>query len=256
MKLVLLLFVFLLPTHISYDDKWGQTGHRVVGDIAEQYLTDKAEKAVRRVLGHESMAIAGTWMDEIRSDSTYDYTNDWHWVTIPDGQIYEDTEKNPNGDLIKALQTIITDLKQGDLGAVEEEEKLKMLVHLVGDIHQPLHVGTGKDQGGNDTRVEWFREPSNLHRVWDSGMIDQYQLSYTELSASINHPDGEQIEKWQNSDVMDWAYESVELRDKVYNLPKNRSINYEYMYHHFDIVEQRLLQAGVRLAGVLNDIYG
>jgi hypothetical protein len=260
MKLFLTIFGILFFAIHSTDDvwagKWGKTGHRVVGDIAEQYLTDKARSAVRRVLGHESLAMASTWMDEIRSDSRYDHTHDWHWVTIPDGMTYGGTQKNPKGDIIQAIITIITDLRKGGLDPAEEAEKLKMLVHLIGDIHQPLHVGTGEDRGGNDTRVEWFWEPSNMHRVWDSGMIDEHQLSYTELSGSINHPTKAQVREWQASGVMDWAYESMELRDQVYNLPEDRSINYEYMYRNFDTVEQRLLQAGVRLAGVLNEIYG
>lgn len=255
MKFLLLLFLITSLTS-SAKTNWGKNGHRAVGDIAAHYLHKDAKETVKRILGNESLAIASTWMDEIRANPKYDYTHDWHWVTIPGGLSYEQTEKNPNGDIIHAIQTIITDLKKGNLSAKEEEEKLKMLIHLVGDIHMPLHVGTGKDRGGNDTKVKWFWKSSNLHRVWDSGMIDEYQLSYTELSASINHPTQKQIKKWQNSGVPDWANESMELRDKVYDLPKDKSINYEYMYHNFDIVKRRLLQAGVRLAGVLNEIYG
>lgn len=235
---------------------WGKTGHRVVGDIAADYLSPEAKKEVRRILGHETMAIASTWMDEIRSDPAYNHTHDWHWVTIPDGMTYEQTDKNAAGDLIDALITIIEELKEGNLSAEEEKEKLKMLIHLIGDIHQPLHVGTGDDQGGNLIDVQWFSESSNLHRVWDSDMIDDSKLSYTELSASINHPAKTEIARWQNSGVMDWAYEAVEMRDRVYDLPDDRRLGYRYQYEHFDTVERQLLKAGVRLAGVLNDIYG
>lgn len=254
MKFLTVIFSLLLLTP-SNETMWGKNGHRAVGDIAAQYLSEDAQKAVDRVLGTESMAIASTWMDEIRSDSSYDYTHDWHWVTIPDGMTYEETEKNPNGDIINAIRTITADLQEGNLSAKEEAEKLKMLIHLVGDIHMPLHVGTGDDRGGNDVRVEWFWDASNLHRVWDSGMIDESQLSYTELSTSINHPTEQQLNMWQKDDVLDWARESMELRKQVYDLPEDKSINYEYMYHNFDTVEKRLLQAGVRLAGLLNNIY-
>lgn len=255
MKIIILLFVLWFSAGNS-SHKWGVTGHRVVGDIAGQYLSAPAKKEIQNILGHESLAMASTWMDEIRSDPGYDYTHDWHWVTIPDGQTYEETEKNPNGDIIKTITNIIAALKQGNVGKLQEQKKLKMLIHLVGDIHQPLHVGTGKDRGGNDTHVEWFWEPSNLHRVWDSDMIDHTKLSYTELSASINHPAEEQVKKWQDSGVMDWAYESMELRDEVYDLPKGKELSYKYVYKHYQIVGKRLLQAGIRLAGVLNEIYG
>ena len=260
MIVVLLLSVFLLvPSGYeidSHNKMWGQNGHRIVGDIAAEYLSPDARQAVDRVLGPTSMAIASTWMDKIKSDPAYDYTHDWHWVTIPNGMTYEETEKNPNGDLIKTLRRIISELKNGDLTAKEERENLKMLIHLVGDIHQPLHVGNGQDRGGNEAEVEWFYEETNLHSVWDTDMIEYTKLSYTEFSAAINHPTEKQIKKWQNTSVIDWAYESVELRDEVYDLPDNRQIGYKYQYQNRDLLDQRLLKAGVRLAGVLNEIYG
>ncbi len=257
MKTLIVLFTLLFTfSGTESSQKWGKTGHRVVGHVAEQYLTPLAKKEIKSILGDESLAIASTWMDEIKSDSAYDHTHDWHWVTIPEGKTYAETEKNPNGDLIRALNDIITALKSGNLDKKEEAEKLKMLVHLVGDIHQPLHVGTGEDRGGNDVDVEWFWEPSNLHRVWDSEMINDSKLSYTELSSSINHPNKEQLKKWQSTSVLDWARESKQLRDQVYSLPDDRQLGYEYTYKNFDTVEERLLQAGVRLADVLNKIYG
>jgi hypothetical protein len=258
-----MFFIFLISVLLlipagnqKKTEVWGQNGHRIVGDIAADYLNSEAREAVDRVLGPTSIAIASTWMDKIRSDSNYDHTHDWHWVTIPDGMTYEETEKNPNGDLINAIRTFINELKSGSLSAKEEEEKLKMLIHLVGDIHQPLHVGTGEDQGGNDTKVEWFDEASNLHRVWDSNIIDDTKLSYTEFSDAINHPTDNQIEEWQDSGVLDWAYEAMELRDQVYDLPDDHQLSYRYQYENRELLDQQLLKGGVRLAGVLNEIYG
>lgn len=250
--LLLLAFTFLGTTSA---EKWGKTGHRAVGDIAAEYLTDDAREAVNDLLGNESMAMASTWMDEIRADSDYDYTSDWHWVTIPDGMSYEETEKNPDGDAIAAIRDMIDTLEDEEASRQEQVEALKILIHLVGDIHQPLHVGTGEDQGGNDVEVEWFWDSSNLHRVWDSEMIEEHQLSYTEFSQSVNHPTDEELEEWMNDDVLDWAEDSMELRDEVYDLPDDHSLGYEYKYHKFDIVERQIMKAGVRLAGVLNEIY-
>lgn len=256
MKYLIIFFSFLMSfTPANETQEWGKTGHRVVGDVAQHYLTDDAAEAVHRVLDGKSLAIASTWMDEIRSDPSYDYTSDWHWVTIPGDMSYAETEKNPNGDLITAIRTITKKLKGGDLPPQKEAEHLKMLIHLVGDIHMPLHVGTGNDRGGNEVEVRWFWDSSNLHRVWDSGMIDESKLSYTELSKSVNNISEDQIKELQSSNVLDWARESMKLRDEVYDLPDDKNINYEYMYHNWDIVEKRLLQAGIRLAGVLNEIY-
>ncbi len=234
---------------------WGQTGHRAMGLLAERNLSKKAKKEIERILKGESLSMTSTWMDEIRSDSTYRYSYDWHWVTIPDGQTYEQTEKNPKGDVIAAIETIIAELKSGKFSGKEETIRLKMLVHLIGDIHQPLHVGLGPDKGGNDVKVMWFRADSNLHRVWDSDMIDDKNVSYTELANWIGQPSSTDLATWQKSTVRDWAKESMSYRKQVYDYG-NGKMGYQYSYKYFDIVKLRLQQSGIRLAAVLNEIYG
>lgn len=251
-KVFVILFMFLSLQVFG----WGITGHRSVGKIAENHLSKKAKKKIKQLLGDETLAEVGTWMDQMRSYEEYDNTHDWHWVTVPPGKTYESSEKNPNGDVIITIERLISELKAGGLTTKKEVEYIKMLTHLIGDIHQPLHVGTGDDRGGNDEKVEWFRNESNLHRVWDSGMIDQRRYSYTELSRLIDHASKEEVKKWQSSNVRDWANESIALRDQVYNLPENRRISYRYLEDNWKTVELRLVQAGIRLAGVLNDIYG
>jgi hypothetical protein len=147
-------------------------------------------------------------------------------------------------------------LKTKTFTDVDEEFALKCLVHLVGDIHQPLHVGNGLDRGGNSVDVEFFWSSSNLHRVWDIGLIEEEKYSYTEYVEWINHPTKEQVSAWQSSTVMDWVKESMDCREQVYDLPENKKINYRYVYDNQELLNRRLLQAGVRLAGVLNKIYG
>jgi hypothetical protein len=168
---------------------------------------------------------------------------------------YEQSEKNPNGDIIITIERIIAALKSKKLSKKEETEHIKILIHLVGDIHQPLHVGLGTDRGGNDVKVTWFRTDSNLHRVWDTDMIDDTKLSYTELAQSLSKPDALTIRTWQQASVRNWAYESMGYRKQVYDVGNTR-LGYRYSYQYFDIVRERLLQAGIRLAGVLNEIYG
>jgi hypothetical protein len=253
MKKIAFLIAFALAATHAFC--WGPTGHRVTGYIAEKYLNKKAKREVERVLNGQSLAMASTWMDEIRSDSTYDYTADWHWVTIPDGQTYEQSEKNKNGDVIQTIERIIKELKSRKLTPKQEAENLKMLVHLVGDIHQPLHVGRGNDRGGNNTKVMWFRVDSNLHRVWDVDMIDDSKLSFTELAESLEEPTELQLQQWKKTTARDWARESMEIRKNVYDY-KGERLGYEYSYKNFHFVRSRLLQAGVRLALILNEIYG
>lgn len=234
---------------------WGATGHRATGAVADQYLSAKAKKKIAALLGGQSIAMASTWMDDIRSDSTYDFMSDWHWVTVETGQTYDQSTKNPKGDVIMTLERIISELKSHKLSREKEVEALKILIHLVGDIHQPLHVGCCDDQGGNKVKVKWFRNESNLHRVWDSEMIDDTKLSYTELAASLGAPDKEVIRKWQAATVRDWSIESMGMRKQVYAIGDG-SLGYKYAYRNFPDARQRLLQAGVRLAGILNQIYG
>lgn len=246
----------LFPLFMGQVFAWGQNGHRVVGLVAEQHLNKKAKKKLMKLLEGNSLAEVSVWMDDIKSDDHYDHTHDWHWVTVPDQMAYEDTEKNPNGDIIMKIEELVQALEDGNLTARQEEEYVKYLVHLVGDLHQPLHVGTGEDMGGNAVKVQWFGGSSNLHRVWDSEMIDSKRLSFTEIAHFLGETDKQQVKEWQSSGVREWARESMSYRSQVYDIPENGKLGYAYMYENYNTIEKRLLQAGVRLAGLLNKIYG
>lgn len=235
---------------------WGANGHRAVGQIAENHLSKKALRNVRSLLEDNSLAEASNWMDEIKSDDAFDHTHDWHWVTIPTGVDYSATDLNPNGDLFAKTEEIITALRGKNLSREEEIKYLKFLIHLVGDIHQPLHVGHAHDAGGNSVQVTWFGKPSNLHKVWDTEMIESKKLSFTELVDFIDAPGKPTIEKWQESTVNEWIAESASLREQVYKFPENNKLGYEYLYQNFNTVQLRISQAGIRLAGLLNEIYG
>lgn len=253
--LITTILLTTLTAHAPAERFWGQVGHRTVGYIADSMLSKKAQKNVRRVLGSETLAEVSTWMDEIKSDKSYRYASPWHYCTIPDGMTYETAPKQEGGDVVWAIEKMIKELKAGNLSPEDEAKDLKFLVHLVGDVHQPLHVGNGEDRGGNDVKVEWFRDKTNLHSVWDSRMIDGKQLSYYELADWVNHASKTEVKEWQAATVRDWAMESMSVRKQVYDIPEDGKLSYRYSYHNFDLVKQRILQAGVRLAGVINEIY-
>lgn len=246
---------FLLMSVHQSVGAWGQTGHRVIGEVAESHLGAKAKRKLVEILEGESLPMASTWMDEIRFNRKYNYMSDWHWVTIPDGKAYAETKKNSRGDILEAIERIVKELNSKELTKAEEKEHVKILIHLVGDIHQPLHVGTGNDRGGNDIKVKWFGKASNLHRVWDSGIIDNTQLSYNELALSLGKLKKSKVKKLQNTSIYDWAKESMELRNQVYAIGDG-NLGYEYSNQNMNAVRKRLLEAGVRLAGLLNEIYG
>lgn len=252
MTRIITLFVLLMTFAVPVM-AFGPTGHRAIGLIAEQHLNEAAREQVRAILGHQSLAEVATWSDEIRSDDSWDHASSWHWVTIEDKDTYASSRKNPKGDVIMKTREFITTLGNPKSSRQEKALALKWLVHLVGDIHQPLHVGRGADRGGNEIKAEWFRKPTNMHRIWDSEMIESTRLSYTELAAFANKATSTEVSRWQKSNVLDWAGESIELRSAVYTVPDNP---YEYSYQNLPIVKRRLSQAGVRLAGIINASLG
>lgn len=248
-----LFIAFSLGT-ISNSLAWGPTGHRVIGEIADKHLSKKARKEISALLGHQSLAEVSTWMDEIRSDDRYDYTHSWHYTTIPEGKTYE-TRDNDQGQLVERIEMMITTLKSEDSSQASQTEALKFLVHLVGDLHQPLHVGNGEDRGGNDVKVRFFYENSNLHRVWDSGMINHKLFSYTELAAIVDHASEQQVTAWMQGSAAAWAEECIQYREQIYDTGDPERMGYEYVYKNWSLLESQLLKAGIRLAGILNSIY-
>ena len=250
-----ILFVFSLFVINTQGFGWGKTGHRVVGQIAENHMTEKAKRAVQELLGNESIAHAGYWMDRARSNDKYDYQTPWHYCTIPDSLTYEQAGTPEEGDAIVIIRQLVEDLKSKKFRYEDEPHAVRCLIHLVGDIHQPLHVGNGLDRGGNQVRLKYMYESSNLHRVWDTGLIDEQQLSFTEYVAWIDFPTDKQIVEWQNATVLDWANESKSYREKVYTMPEDKFLTYDYTEGNIDLVNLRLLQAGIRLAGIFNGVY-
>src|ERR1700712_1997313 len=241
---------------------WGQEGHRIAGQIADSYLTPKARAAIKAILGNESIAIASNWADFIRSDPNYDYLTNWHFVD-PD-KIYAYPElkdylaHDTNVDAYTKLNFLAAELKKKNLTAENKLLYLRMLIHLVEDIHQPLHVGHAEDKGGNDIKVNWYQTSTNLHSIWDSQLIEFQQLSYMEYTAAINHTTAAERAALQKAPISMWVFESNQLAEKIYSEVKSGDTlnTYKYNFNHIGIVNQQLLKAGVRLAGLLNEIFG
>lgn len=260
MKRILIFVLFIAHSSLLFandDLLWGQTGHRVVGEIAYNHLTKKAIRNLEKLVGKESLAMMSTYADEIKSDRKYDQYKPWHYVNWKEGETYSTSAKNSKGDLIVGIakcKEIISDPKRS------QEDKifyLKMLVHLVGDLHQPLHIGRAEDRGGNAIRVKWFRGNSNLHSVWDTKMIESYNMTYSELSTNLDHFTKVQVAAIQKGTVLDWVNETRVLTMKVYQSAKpNQNLSYRYMYDHFATVKKQLQKGGLRLAKVLNELFG
>ena len=254
-KLQLITLTLFLSLFVTQAFAWGQLGHYLIGYMAERQMKKSTRKKVEKVLAPMSLGRSGTWMDEIRSDKAYDYVISWHYLTSPNGE-YDASIQEKTGDAYEAIQRLKEELKKGGLSAKEESEKLKMLIHMVEDIHQPLHVGTGNDRGGNDVKLEYFGQSTNLHAVWDSGMIDRQGMSYTEIGNELyRRLSPERISKYREATMENWLQEAVSFRPMVYKLPENGKISYQYGYENYPIAEERMLAASVRLAQILEEIY-
>ena len=246
---ILIVYFFLF----SFVLGWGKTGHRITGKIAETYLTKNAKTQIKKLMGHHDLSRMSNWADEIKSDPNWKIANDWHWCTIPDGELYE--KDKHSGKAVEKVNDFISVLKNKKSKKEDKQIALKFLVHLIGDLHQPMHVGNGKDRGGNDIKLKWFNAPTNLHRIWDSDLINLQELSYSEYSdyLMLNENRGK-IRKWQGDDVLIYIHESRDMRTQCYDF-SGENLKWEYFYKHKELLEKRLLQGGVRLSGELNRIF-
>jgi hypothetical protein len=253
---------------------WGKTGHRVVAAIADTELSGLARAHVREILGPgESLDEAATWPDDMRSDPSPFWqktASPWHYVTV-NGITYDHAP--PEGDALEALDRFRHVLQDPNASLADKQTALRFVIHLVGDLHQPFHAGKCCDKGANDVKVTWFGKPTNLHAVWDSAIVDDEQLSFSELAAKLErHISDRQLIQWWDIDPRDWVSESAELRDGLYptaaDMPKPAKgkkprkgqpplpdLSYSYAYRFTPLMERRLSQAGVRLAAYLNWIF-
>ncbi len=256
MKMKYLLALLILSQTLLASNDWGQNGHRTVGETAEQYLKSKTRKKIDHILNGQSIANASTYADEIKSDRAYDEFKPWHYANIPFDQTYSEADKNPEGDVVYGIEECIRQLKSKTITEEKEQFYLKMLIHLVGDMHQPLHFGLKEDKGANDFKVKWFNQPSNMHSVWDTKMIESYNMSYTELTASLPKLSKSKIKSIQSGTLLDWVEDSRALTRKVYkSAQEGENLSYRYMYEWFEVAQMQMKKAGIRLAVILNDIY-
>lgn len=234
---------------------WGANGHRVIARIAEHHVAPETARAIDELIGPDSLVRVSTWADEIKSDPSWNRASPWHYINVPPGEPFDTAERSDRGDLLEAMERFSAVLRDRQASKEDRATALRFLVHLVGDAHQPLHSGYAEDRGGNDVLVTWFGDPTNLHSVWDSKLIDHEQLSFSELAEMIDHPTPDQVATWQASGFVDWLNESRGLLDKVYDLG-DRRLSWGYAYHNTPIVERRLVQGGIRLAGLLDRLLG
>lgn len=258
LKICLLFSPLFLPIK---SNAWGLLGHRIVGQIADSYLTSKTKTEIIKILGFESIAIASNWTDFVKSDPAYKFLSTWHYVNIKSGLTFNEVDSTFNADTtINAFTKtnfLIRELKTNKLLPIDKKIMyLRILIHLIGDLHQPMHLGKIEDRGGNAIKVKWFNDDVSLHQIWDEKLISYQELSYTEYAAAINNTTLAQRNAWQKQTLTQWMYDTYQLSEKVYaNTVADSRLDFAYNFKFVAALNDQLLKGGVHLAGVLNDIF-
>ena len=254
-KLACVTALLLTATVSGYS--WGQKGHDVTCAIAERHLTKKAQKQISEILDGKSIVYWANWMDNASHTPEFRYTSTWHYKNIDADETYENAQLNEHGDVVRAIDEQIAALKSGKLSKEEQALSLKFLVHLMGDLHCPMHMGHRSDKGGNRWQVQYFGSGRNLHSIWDSGVIESaHKWTYSEWADQIDRLTKQ--EQWQTvqGSPTTWGKETYEICKKIYDsTPVGSKLSYDYVSEWSETVEQQLLRAGLRLAEVLNGIF-
>jgi nuclease S1 len=245
---------------------WGRTGHRVISRFAKQHLTEKARDAIAELLEPgETLADASTWADEHRRQLPK--TAPWHYVDVPlDEPAYDSkwSKDDPkHGCVVDKINEFRKTLKDRTKTVDERRFALRFLVHCLEDMHQPCHVGDNHDRGGNDTQVRFFDRGTNMHALWDTGMIERFSRSedvWLKELAGLATP--QSTLNASRGSVEDWATESLLAAREAYTdvasgerIRPGAKLGDAYLAKNLPAVGQRMYRAGVRLAIVLNECF-
>ena len=250
-KIFLILVVAIL--FCSTDSwGWGKKGHGLVAEVAFSLMDSVTRAKVYKYIDDMSIEQAGSWMDEIRSDHRYDYMKEWHYVNIEKGETYQpNKDANAVNELVEAIGKLQHHEKLSD---EEIRRNILVVMHLVGDLHQPLHVGYGNDKGGNDVHVRFNGQATNLHRVWDTELIEKENITAKDCLQRLKHFDKQDVAMFSKIDVVNWMRIPRSQLGAVYDF-KDGNIDEDYIKKNKTVIEDDILIAGIRLAAVLNSAF-
>lgn len=237
---------------------WGQKGHDVTANIAERHLTPATAAAVDSIFQGKSLVYWANWLDNASHTPAYAYSKTWHYLNVDADQTYETMPKNPQGDVVDAIRYnigVLGDTTNNDPAA--KALALKMLVHCVGDMHQPLHMGRKTDLGGNRVKVKYFGRDTNLHSIWDGSLVESaHKWSYSEWADQVDRlPAGQQV-LLLSGNIDDWAKATHDIATEAYKeIPEGCNVSYNDVARWAPVIEDQLLRGGLRLAHILNSIF-
>ncbi len=253
MKKHIAWFLWALLSSVSLEClAWGSTGHQAIATLAEKQLTPTAQAQVQALLAQEpgsTLASISTWADERKNPTTAR----WHFLNFPrDSCTYDKARDCPDGNCVVGAIDRQLDVLKSSAADLQKLQALKYLVHFVGDLHQPLHLGYSEDKGGNKYQIQAYKRGSNLHSLWDSGLIKYVsddpdawvtRLSSKPLPMRVNVIDPVRV-----------AEESCRIVATPGFYP-DRKVEGPYVDRWTPVLEQQLQLGGSRLARMLNQTY-
>jgi hypothetical protein len=248
-----LIAAFASPTY-----PWGSKGHEIVAAIAETQLTDAARKRIKELLPQgTTLADASTWPD--KAGRQIPDMNPYHFINFPkDANAYDQQRDcKLRNCIIEAIAWYVQVLTSPDAPRNEKRTALRFIAHLVGDIHQPLHAGFAEDRGGNSVDVRFTGKKTNLHSLWDTGLLELEEGTAADIAARIDAAmTPEDRNQWQGTSPAQWALESLAVvRSHVYKVPVSDEVSADYIDRARPLIRTRLAQAGERLAALLNETF-
>lgn len=237
---------------------WGQKGHDTVAAIAQNHLSDTTVEAIDSLLDGKSIVYWSNWLDNASHTDDYAYTKTWHYKNIDPEFSYENAPNIPEGNIVEAIYCQVDTLRNPNVSKEAKATALKMIVHFLGDIHQPMHMGRASDRGGNSHKITFFGDNTNLHSVWDTNLVESaHNWSHTEWQNEIDRlTTEEQVAVVQGGNPSTWGKETYEIATEIYDTtPHNSNVEYNYIAKWTPVIEMQLEKGGLRLADVLNSIF-
>ncbi len=263
---------------------WGKIGHESVAIVAESVLDSNIKTKVTKILQGGTMADAATFPDKVKHTGPWQHTAPYHFADMDDSQTYLEmidslpAKSKGTGDVIRALVKAEDILRDSNASADLQRNALSFMIHLIGDLHQPLHEGRPDDRGGNDIDATYFGVKTNLHSVWDTYIIENILKNLMPAGVTVpslkalfvgkpvakddtatfvdqlRTPTKREIAQWQDSYLIDWSTDSIENRSEIYSSWKG-SNGAAYQKKYSDYVNDKILMAGYRLGAWLNAIF-
>lgn len=229
---------------------WGAEAHRLIAEMAEQQLQPKAAEQVRRLLNAEpgaTMASVSTWADEVRNRSDAH----WHYVNLPAGiGCHYVSERDCPGKacVVGAIEQHLQVLGSNSPDA-QRLKALKYVIHFIADVHQPLHAGHADDRGGNTFQVHAYGHGTNLHALWDKGLV----VNWPSGIEALRHDIETLLMTVQRERPSAWAEESCRLVEQDWFYPDSHVLQADYMTVAKPVMIRQIKRAAHRLAAELNE---